>query len=327
MPKKIEVIIVNWNGKEFLGQCLNALFQQQHQAQNILVVDNGSTDGSVASLTANFSDVDLIALPENTGFSVANNIALKNVQSEYVALLNNDAVAHPLWLQNLVGALEKYPEAGFAASRMLFYDRPDIIDRVGDAYTVAGTGLLRGRGASADAFGNTEFVFGACAGAALYRTEMLKEIGFFDEDFFLLYEDVDISFRAQLQGYRCIYVPEAVVYHKGSASIVHDSPTSVYYSHRNLEWVYLKNMPLGLIPVTFLFHIIYDVAAFFYFAVNGRGGDFIRAKIDAFRGILKMLKKRKGIQRNRRVSIGYIWRLFERERFFPRLVRRLGLSS
>ncbi len=318
------IIIVNWNGKDFLGKCLDALFRQSYDAITITVVDNGSTDGSAAFLAAEYPEVNLIALPDNRGFALGNNIVLKNVGSDYVALINNDAVAHPLWLRNLVAALEKHPEAGFAASRMLFYDQPDVIDRAGDAYTVAGTGLLRGRGMASKAYGKTEWMFGACAGAALYRTDMLEKIGFFDEDFFLLYEDVDLSFRAQLQGYRCLYVPEAVVYHKGSASIVYDSPVSVYYSHRNLEWVYLKNMPLALIPVTFFPHLVYNLAAFFYFAVNGRGADFIRAKIDALKEIPKMLKKRRDIQQKRRVSSRYIWSILEGERFFPRVIRRLG---
>jgi GT2 family glycosyltransferase len=132
--------------------------------------------------------------------------------------------------ESLIGALESCPEAGFAASKMLYYDNPEIIDRAGDSYTRAGAG---------------EWIFGACAGAALYRTRMLRDTGIFDEDFFLLYEDVDLSFKAQLKGYKCLYVPEAIVHHKASSSIIYDSPTSVYYGHRNLEWVYIKNMPAG----------------------------------------------------------------------------------
>jgi GT2 family glycosyltransferase len=151
---------------------------------------------------------------------------------------------------------------------------------------------------------------------------MLKDIGLFDEDFFLLYEDVDLSFRAQLQGYKCIYVPEAIVYHKASSSIVDDSPISVYYSHRNLEWVYLKNMPTHLILKTAWIHMIYDIAAFLFFATNGRIKEFIRAKWDAIKGLKKILKKRRLIQRNRRVEDTYIWVLLEKELFFPRLARR-----
>ena len=318
----INVIIVNWNGRELLTECLESLRGQVYKPLDITLVDNGSIDGSVDFITQAYPEVRTIALQNNTGFSAANNNALKNVRSEYVALLNNDAVAHPMWLKNLVNALETHPKAAFAASKMLFYDNPNVIDRAGDAYTRAGAGLLRGRGVSADKCNRQEWIFGASAGAALYRTEMLSDIGFFDEDFFLLYEDVDLSFRAQLKGYKCLYVPEAVVYHKASSSIVYDSPISVYYSHRNLEWVYIKNMPGPLIVKTILPHIIYDIAAFFYFLIHGRGKDFIRAKKDAVKGLKKTLEKRQQIQANRKVDDRYIWNLLSKELFLHRLTRR-----
>lgn len=317
------IIIVNWNGKKFLAKCLESLRQQAYRRFSIILVDNGSNDGSNDFVIRNYPEVKIIALPRNVGFSTANNIAIKTVKTEYAALLNNDAVAHPLWLKTLVEALEEHPEAGFAASKMLFYDNPEIIDRVGDGYTRAGTGLLRGRGMMADSYDGREWVFGACAGAALYRTRMLRDVGLFDEDFFLLYEDVDLSFRAQLKGYKCLYVPEALIYHKGSGSIIYDSPTSVYYSHRNLEWVYIQNMPARLILKTFFPHIIYNVAAFFFFAARGRSKDFIKAKWDALKGMNKALKKRRQIQKNRTVEVDYIWGLLERELFFTRLTRRL----
>ena len=131
----ISVVIVNWNGKKFLSECLESLRQQAYRRFSIILVDNGSNDGSIDFVIRNYPEVKTIALSKNVGFSVANNIAIKTVHTEYVALLNNDAVAHPLWLQSLMGALESCPEAGFAASKMLFYDNPEIIDRAGDSYT------------------------------------------------------------------------------------------------------------------------------------------------------------------------------------------------
>jgi len=320
---KISVIIVNWNGKRLLSGCLDGLRQQIYQPSSIILVDNGSDDGSVDFVKRNYPEVKIVALSKNLGFATANNIVLKTVQTEYVGLLNNDAVPHPLWLKILSEVLESNPEAGFAASKMLFCDNPRAIDRAGDAYTRAGTGLLRGRGKPADNYNKQEWIFGACAGAALYRILMLNDIGLFDEDFFLVYEDVDLSFRAQLKGYRCLFVPEAVVYHKASSSIVYDSPISIYYSHRNLEWVYIKNMPSNLILKTIWLHIIYDIAAFFFFAANGRIKEFIKAKRDALKGVKKILKKRRHIQSNRRVDDNYIWGLLEKELFLPRLTRRL----
>ena len=319
----ISIIIVNWNGRKFLSECLDGLTQQVYYPLSVTLVDNGSDDGSIDFVVHNYPDVKTIALPKNLGFSAANNIALKAVHTEYVALLNNDAVPDPLWLKNLVEALERDSGAGFAASKLLFYDKRETIDRAGDAYTRAGVGCLRGRGTPAKGYDKQEWIFGACAGAALYRTRMLHDIGLFDEDFFLLYEDVDLSFRAQLKGYKCLYVPEAVVYHKASSSIVYDSPISVYYSHRNLEWVYIKNMPAALILKTIFPHIIYDIAAFFYFGANGRIKEYTKAKWDALKGLKRALEKRRHIQDSRKVDDDYVWGLLEKELFLPRLTRRL----
>jgi GT2 family glycosyltransferase len=320
---QISVIIVNWNGKKFLSECLEGLRRQVYRSFSSTLVDNGSTDGSVDFVLQKFPEVRVVELSENTGFSVANNIIINSVKTEYVALLNNDAVPHPLWLQKLVEGLENNPEAGFIASKMLFYDKTNIIDRVGDSYSKAGSAFLRGRGALAHEYDEKELIFGACAGAALYRTRMFREIGLFDEDFFLLYEDVDLSFRAQLKGYKCVYTPEAIVYHKGSKSIVHDSPISVYYSHRNLEWTYIKNMPRSLIHKTILSHFIYDIASFFYFMIRGRGKIFLKAKLDALKGFQKALQKRRQIQGEKSVADNYIWSLFEKELLYNRLTRRL----
>lgn len=320
----VAVLILNWNGRRFLPECLGGLRQQTYKEFSVILIDNGSNDGSIDFVHKNFPEVKTIALPRNIGFAAANNIALKTIESKYVALLNNDAVPDPCWLTFLVEALEACPEAGSGASKILFYDNNGVIDRAGDAYTRAGAGFLRGRGESAANFNIKEWIFGACAGATLYRTSMLREIGCFDKDFFLLYEDVDLSFRAQLKGYKCVYVPEAIVYHRTSSSIVYDSSISVYYSHRNLEWVYIKNMPYKLILTTIWLHFLYDIAAFAYFLVNGRAREFLKAKGDAIKGANNMLKKRKQIQRNIRVDDRYIWNLLDRELFLPRLKRRLS---
>ncbi len=322
----VSVIIVNWNGKKLLAECLDGLREQEYKQFRTILVDNGSVDGSVDFVSHNYPEVEVIGLAENSGFATGNNIAIKRAKTKYIALLNNDAVPHPLWLNHLVEALESLPEAGLAASKMVFYNNPEIIDRAGDAYTRAGTGLLRGRGIQAGCYNSKEWIFGACAGAALYRSTMLEDIGLFDEDFFLVYEDVDLSFRAQLKGYKCIFVPGAVAYHKASSSIVYDSPVSVYYSHRNLEWVYVKNMPTRLILKTICPHVVYDIAAFFYFAANGRLKEFARAKRDALRGMKRALDKRHRIQDNSEVDDTYVWSLLEKERFVPRLTRRLRMN-
>ena len=322
MAEQVRIIVVNWNGRAFLEECLQSIREQTYRSFSVVLVDNGSTDGSLMLVRNRFPEVQVIALPENRGFAAANNCALQGLGTPYAALLNNDAVAAPDWLGYLVEALEQTKEAGFAASKMLYGHQPDVIDRCGDGYTRAGVGLLRGRGEPASNYDRREWVFGACGGAALYRTDMLRDIGLFDEDFFLIHEDLDLSFRAQLRGYRCLYVPEARVLHKASGSLVYDSPVSVYYGHRNLEWTYLKNMPGRLMLRTILPHFFYDLAALGYFTFRGRSFDYLLAKRDAWRGFQRARQKRVQVQKNRRVSDQYIWSLLSRERLFPRFLNR-----
>ncbi|MEE4604846.1 MAG: glycosyltransferase family 2 protein [Desulfobacteraceae bacterium] len=312
------VIIVNWNGKHLLAETLYALQLQTYQRFNTVVVDNGSSDGSVDYIRRHFPGVEIVPLGWNSGFARANNIALRDTRSEFAALLNNDAVPSRTWIEQLVKALESNPNAGFAASKMLYFDNPGFIDRVGDAYTNAGVGKLRGRREPAFSYTVPEWIFGACAGAALYRTKAIKEVGLFDEEFFLINEDVDLSFRLQSRGYRCLYVPEAVVYHKASSSIVHDSKTSVYYGHRNLEWVYLKNLPIELIIKTLPLHLLYVVLAFTFFMLKGHGRTYLKGKQDALKGLHTVLKKRRKIQAERLVDTRYLASLMTPEDFFSR---------
>jgi GT2 family glycosyltransferase len=319
----VSIVIVNWNGKKVLPMCLDALSRQTWKSFHVVVVDNGSTDGSAEYVAGYDRGIELVRLPSNTGFCRANNIALRRIATPYVALLNNDAFPCPQWLEALVNGLERHPEAGFAASKLLFYDAKGFIDRAGDGYTKAGVGYLRARWASYSEYSEEEMVFGASAAAALYRTDMLHRVGLFDEDFFLLHEDVDLSFRAQLMGFRCVYVPDAVAYHGVSSSIMRDSPTSVYYGQRNLEWVYLKNMPSKIMLKTVWLHIVYGIAAFAFFAVNGRMKECIKAKWDAAKGIKRVLEKRRLIQKMRTVDDHYLWSLLEKERFLPRFIGRL----
>lgn len=316
----VTVIIVNWNGRHLLADCLKSLQEQKFKKFRTIIVDNGSSDGSVEWLHRCHPEVTVIPLSSNKGFCAANNAGYRLAETRYVALLNNDTVAHPLWLGSLVDALEKNSQAGFAAAKILNHEMPETIDRAGDSYTRAGVGLLRGHGMPYHAYETQEWIFGACAAAALYRRRMIDEIGFFDEDFFLLYEDVDLSFRAQLKGYRCLYVPEAKIYHKTSSSIVRDSYVSIYYGHRNLEWVYFQNMPKRLLGKTMLLHLVHIMGSIFYFSCHGQMRSILSAKWHGFRNIKGVLRKRRRIQKGKRVEDAYIWNLIERELF---LVRRM----
>ena len=322
MPTKLVVIIVNWNGRSYIDWCLTSLEKQTFKDFSILLVDNNSGDGSVEYIKARYPKIKTIALKENTGFAKANNIAICATDSQYIATLNNDAVAHPMWAEKLVKALDDNSQAGFAASKMLFFDEPNTIDRSGDAYTIAGAGKFIGRGNSACYYDKACNVFGACAGAAIYRREVMENLGCFDEDFFLLYEDVDLSFRAQLQGYQCCYVPDAIIYHMSSRSIGKDTPISIYFGHRNLEWVYLKNMPIILVLATLVPHVIYVLFSFIFFASSGKGGIFLKAKWAALKGVPEILIKRRIIQSRKVVTSRYIWDLLDKELFIDRFALR-----
>jgi hypothetical protein len=316
------VIIVNWNGASFLSECLSALRCQSYSAFRTVVVDNGSTDRSAAMIRRDYPEVNLLQSPVNLGFAAGNNLALRRVSTEYAALLNNDAVPETDWLESLINVLDEDPSIGFAASRMVFYDRPDRIDRAGDEYTDAGVARMRGREGLARDFQSPCDVFGACGGAAVYRMRMLRDIGLFDPDFFLIYEDVDLAFRARLRGYRCRFVPRAVVRHHAGKSIHRDSKTSVYYGHRNVEWVFAKNMPVVLLPRTIFRHFIYVVLAFGFFSLRGRGIEYLIAKRDAVLGLPAVLRKRRAVQRARTTGADALFSLFSRERFFDRRIHR-----
>lgn len=306
-PPTVSVVIVNWNGKHLLDKCLGLLGRQTLGGAEVLLVDNGSTDGSVAYVQERFPEVRVISLPENRGFAGGNNIGIRAASGEYIALLNNDAQPESYWLDALVHALEAHPEAGFCASKMLRADNPQVIDTAGDVFYDYGAGGKRGMDQlDGSEFSRTEYVFGACAGAAIYRRSMLEDIGLFDEDFFIYDEDIDLSFRAQLRGYKCLYVPQARVYHQVAATTGWGSSLSIYYSRRNMLYVLLKNMPMSLMLRYLGQMLLYLLAGDMIYSLTGYPGAVARARIDNLKMLRKMLAKRRKIQNARRVSDVYI---------------------
>ncbi|HEY6947170.1 MAG TPA: glycosyltransferase family 2 protein, partial [Candidatus Acidoferrum sp.] len=200
----LSVIVVNWNGKHFLETCLKALSNQTFRDFETILVDNASEDRSVEYVKAEFPRVRVIELQENRGFCGGNIAGYEHASGELIALLNNDTEAHPKWLEELHKASLEYSQAGSFACKMLLFDEREQIDICGFGMTKAGVAVDFGRGEPDGRRWDTpREVFGACAGAAAYRRRMLDDIGFFDEDFFGTYEDLDLSFRAQLRGYAC----------------------------------------------------------------------------------------------------------------------------
>jgi len=299
----VSVIIVNWNGAQFLNNCLSSLKAQTYKKFEIIVIDNGSNDGSVDNLEINWPDIRIERLKKNRGFAAANNLGTRIGKGSWIALLNNDAFPSPEWLQNLINASKKYPEFSFFASRLVMANKTNYIDGMGDIYHVSGIAWRRGHGKLDESHSQTAFeVFGPCAAAAFYPRALFLQIGGFDEDFYCYHEDVDLSFRLRLQGHRCLYVPEAIVKHVGSGSSGADSDFVRYYSHRNLVWTYIKNMPSPLIWWYLPAHLIFNLISIIWFFCRGQGGVIWRAKRDALRGLSTVLNKRREIQRIRRVK-------------------------
>jgi len=305
LSTKTLVIIVNFNGKEFLGSCLESLQHQTFSNFKTVVVDNFSHDGSVDAIEENFPEVEVFRLDENIGFSAANNYAIKQAKYfQWVALLNPDAIAEPDWLSNLHIAAEKNPRYDFFGSCLKKKDSLSQLDGTGDVYHLCGLAWRRDHGLPENQTPRSAGeIFSPCAAAAMYRRDILLNVGGFDERFFCYFEDVDLAFRLRLIGHRCLYVPNAKVEHVGSAITGRKSDFAVYHGHRNMVWAYVKNMPSLLLWCGLLQHILANVAALIYFSVTGQAGPIFRAKRDALLGLGKALEQRKIIQKNKTISL------------------------
>jgi GT2 family glycosyltransferase len=313
LSPRVTVVVPNWNGEKFLDTCLSSLQEQSFQDFETVLVDNGSTDGSVAFVEENFPEVRVIRLPENRGFSAAVNAGIRSSTTEFIALLNNDTEQDPGWLGALVRAADGYPEAGLFASKLVDFRDRRLLDGAGDALRSSGLPYRLGHGeVDRGQFDEPAFVFSACAAAALYRRELFRRIGLFDEDFFSNCEDGDVSFRAQLAGSRCLYVPGSVVYHIGSASTGGKrSTTNTRLGTQNGINLLVKNLPATL-AWRFLPSIMTGQLARVLVVVLSQDGLFrayLSGIVGAWRLLPKMLKKRKSIQKGRRVSDDYVRRL------------------
>jgi GT2 family glycosyltransferase len=304
------VVVPNWNGAHFLGECLASLRAQSHAA-DLIVVDGGSTDGSADLVRDRFPDIRLLVLPGNPGFAGAVNrgieLALQD-GAEYVALINNDAVADPEWLGRLMATAQAHPGAGIVTSKLLRYDRTTI-DSTGDFYSSWGWAYPRGR----DEIDRGQYdgprdreVFCGSGGASLFRAEMLRQVGLFDEDYFAYLEDQDLGFRAQLQGWRARYEPTAVAYHHMMGTSAGLNHFGRYQAIRNCIYLYVKNVPVPLcwkyLPKFLLGLVlmgINDVRRRRFRSIAG-------AYLEALRHLPRLLAKRRRIQRARRVSVEYI---------------------
>ncbi len=318
----ISIIIPNYNGLEHLKTCYASLKLQSYKDFIVILSDNGSVDKSIDYTKEHFPDSVTINIGYNSGFAKACNEGIKyslsNLKSEYLFLLNNDIELESHFLETAITTFINNPEASILAVKMLNYFNRDIIDDCGDFIKAnGGSPLARGHGEKdSGQYNKIEYIFGACAGAAFYKKEIFEDIGLFDETFFAYYEDIDLSFRAQLAGYKCLYQPNAVCYHKrgGTSSIAtHGFQTEM--CERNLVLMRIKNYPLSTYILYQPLFFIARLKRYYSFIRFHSWTIFFRAVRGYLSGIILLITKlpeRYKIQKMKKIDNKYIRRLFSR---------------
>ena len=310
----VSVIIPNWNGVRHLPTCLSSLRHQTYPNLEVILVDNASTDESVVLVGRDYPEVVLLQLDENLGLTGGINRGIQLARGEIIVPLNNDTEVAPTWAEALVIALLEHPDAGMAASKILLFDRRDILHSAGDAYGVDGIPINRGVWEKdAGQFDDDVYIWGGCGGAVAYRRAMLDDIGLLDEDLFMYCEDVDLNWRAQLTGYRCVFAPRAVVYHHLSAT--GGGEIASFYTGRNTLWVLVKNYPGELLRRHWLTVVraqlkIAQDAFKARHSVAARAR--LRGQLAGLLGLPRWLRKRRQVQARRKVSNQVIEQLLVR---------------
>lgn len=322
-PPAVSVIVLNWNGAQHLPRCLEAVAAQTFKDTEVLVLDNASSDGSSDGLEARWPEFQVVRFASNLDFSVANNRGAEMARGQWLAFLNNDAFPEKDWLENLLEAAAEHPGYAFFASRLVYAHAPDKVQATGDIYHISGFAWPRDNNQPiGQANTRSGEVFSASAAAALYQRDAFLAARGFSEHFTSHYEDVDLGFRLHLLGYRCMYVPQAIVAHVGSASYGAESDHSVYQVQRNVIWTYFANMPGWLFWKYLPIHIFANLVFGMYYLGRGQGKAAWKAKLDALRALPAILQKRHQIQRLRKVEPGEIDRLMDHHWLRPFLLGR-----
>ncbi len=300
-PPSVSVVIPSWNGRRQLEGVLESLEAQEYDDFDTIVVDNGSSDGSVEFLAERWPQVRVLALEENHGFAGAVNRGIAASESEYVALLNNDVELEPGWLAATTTVLRREASAGSVASKLLEWSRRNVLDGAGDLVGWDGYCVRRGKGErDRGQYDGSPWVLSACAAAALYRRRALQEVGLFDERFFAYIEDVDWGLRAQLAGWNCFYEHTAVAYHVGGESSSRIAGFELFQCHRNILLMMAKDFPA---PALFAF-VPWAVARRFGSLLRaylrGEGALLLRAWRAAAGELPAALEARRGIQAGRK---------------------------
>jgi GT2 family glycosyltransferase len=300
----LTVAVLSYDGRHLLEVILPSLARQRFRDFEVVVVDNGSRDDTVAWLDEHWPEVEIVSIAENIGVTAALNVCARSGSGELVGLFNNDLELDPDCLGEVVAALGEHPEAGWAGVKLRDFQQREVIDGAGDVFTWAATGGRRGHGELDNGqYDEPRAIFGACGGAAVYRRDVLAQVGDFDEDFFAFYEDVDWNLRAQLAGFSCRYVPTAVVYHMGSATIGRGlSDFTRYHLWRNTLWIIAKDLPASALlrhaPQLVLGQLV-NLAV----AVRDRKlGIWVKVWRDGLEGLPRILRKRRHVQERRQIE-------------------------
>ncbi|MFK8068825.1 MAG: glycosyltransferase family 2 protein [Gammaproteobacteria bacterium] len=309
----VTIIIVSWNSEKLIGKCLEAISKQTIQPDDIIVIDNNSSDQS-ASIAEKFDNVVVRRMSTNLGFAGGNNRVLSECSTKWVALLNPDAFPEENWLEALQTASIDNPDVIAFGSRQLSYEDPSIVDGLGDAYHISGAVWRDQYGKKQNPSDmRSKEIFSPCAAAALYDLEAVIQAGMFDEDYFCYLEDMDLGFRLRLLGHKIIFVPDAIVHHVGSASTGgRRSDFSVYHGHRNIVWTFFKNVPGCLFWMLLPLHLLMNITAIVSYVLRGRSEVILQSKYDALKGIPDIWAKRKTIQKNQIATKSDIWKIMSK---------------
>jgi GT2 family glycosyltransferase len=327
---RASVIVINHDGLRYLDRCFEALLEQELEGGfELILADNGSTDGSIEHVRKRFPSVRIVDNGRNLGFAGGNNAAMREAAGRHLVLINNDTRARPGWLRTLVEAADADPAIGAVGSKLVFLERPDVIQNAGSLLLTDGSGADRGSGEpDRGQYDRREEVFSACGCGVLYTRAMLEDVGMFDETFFAYYEDTDLGWRMRLRGWRVVYEPAAVVEHLHSGTSVEWSPFFTFHVDRNRLFMILKNAPPGF-AVRAYARFGYRSARLAARTLLGRGRDqapsgagaaggrarvHVRVALSLLAHLPEMLAKRWRIRRRRRVPDAEIRRwLYPRE--------------
>jgi hypothetical protein len=296
------VVIPNFNGIERMDGVLESLERQSYEGgRETIVVDNGSSDGSVEHLRRRWPGVRVVEWPQNRGFAAAVNEGFREARGELVALVNNDVELDPEWMQAAVAALEGRPEVASIASRLLEWERRNMLDGTGDLVGWDGYCMRRGQGEKdVGQYSEPGPVVSACAAAALYRKAAFDDVGPFDESFFAYVEDIDWGLRAQVAGWRCFYEPAAVAYHVGGATSGEMNGFELFQNHRNAIVMMFKNLPLPALILASPWAVVRRAGSLAKAGLRGEGRILLRAWAAAAAATPGTLEARREVQRRRR---------------------------